>query len=65
VRAGKAEVRIRLKEPGAYKVWALATSGRRLAEVPAKADGGALVFTADVAGFKDHGAVLCYELARE
>jgi hypothetical protein len=56
---------VKLTEPGAYRVWALATSGKRLAQVPAKVDGNALVFTADVAGFKDYGAILSYEVARE
>ncbi|MDZ7618241.1 MAG: hypothetical protein U1E05_14640, partial [Patescibacteria group bacterium] len=34
VNAGKAEVRVRLEAPGEYRVWALSTSGARLAEVP-------------------------------
>ena len=64
VRAGRAEVRVQLREPGAYRVWALSTSGKRLADVPSRATAGELTFTADVASFGDHGAVLCYEIAR-
>jgi hypothetical protein len=64
VRAGRAEVRLQFRDPGAYRVWALSTSGKRLAEVPGRATAGELTFTADVAGFGDHGAVLCYEIAR-
>ena len=64
VRAGKAEVRVQLGDPGAYRVWALSTSGQRLAEVPSRATAEGLTFTADVAGFGDSGAVLCYEIAR-
>ncbi|HOX07634.1 MAG TPA: hypothetical protein PK280_14640 [Planctomycetota bacterium] len=63
VRAGKAEVRLKLKEPGKFKVWALATSGKRLVEVPARVDGEHLVFTADVACARDRSAVMCYEVA--
>jgi len=36
-----------------------------LAPVSARVDGNSLVFTADVAGFKEHGAILCYEVAAE
>lgn len=64
VRAGKAEVHVSLAEPEAYGVWALSTSGKRLAEVAANREAGGLTFTADVAGFGDHGAVFCYELSR-
>jgi hypothetical protein len=64
VRAGKAEVRLKLGNAAGLKVYALATSGKRLGEVPSKVDGGALVFTADVAGAaKDQTAVMCYEVA--
>jgi hypothetical protein len=65
VRAGRAEVRLKLKDPARFKVWALATSGKRLVEVPAKVDGAALVFTADVACARDKSAVMCYEVATE
>lgn len=63
VRAGKAEVSIRLEQPGQYQVWALAPSGKRLAEVPANVQGDALRFTADVAGDPAAGARMIYEVA--
>lgn len=64
IRAGKAEIRVKLKDPSALKVYALATNGKRLCSVPAKADGGAIVFTADVAGAANNQtAVMCYEIA--
>ena len=43
------------------KVWALATSSKRLAEVPATVADGCLQFTADVAG--PDGARMLYEIA--
>ncbi len=64
VRAGKAEVRLRVDQPSDYQVWALATSGKRLDVVPARVSEGQLVFTADVGAWEPHGAVLCYEVAR-
>jgi hypothetical protein len=64
VRAGKAEVHVQLSDPAAYRVWALASSGKRLAEIPNRAIGGALTFTADVAGCGELGAILCYEIAK-
>jgi hypothetical protein len=64
VRAGKAEVRVPLRQPAGYRVWALSTGGRRLAEIPTRSTAGELVFTADVAAQGDRGAVLCYEIAR-
>lgn len=65
VHAGKAEIQVNLQEPGACKAWALSTSGRRVAEVPVRVDGGSLVVMADVAGFRKHGAIMAYEIARE
>jgi len=63
VRAGRAEVRLQLTDPNGLHVWALSTSGARVAEVPFQVSDGALVFMADVAGVADHGAILCYEVA--
>jgi hypothetical protein len=63
VRAGKAEVRLKVGNAAGLKVYALATSGKRLGEVPSKVEGGAFVFTADVAGAAKETAVLCYEVA--
>ena len=65
VRAGQAEARVALAEPAAYRVWALSTSGVRLAVVPTTVAAGALVIPANVAAFPAHGAILCYEIARE
>lgn len=64
VRAGKAQVRIQLQDAADYRIWALSTSGQRLEEVPHTVEGDHLVFTADVAAWDQHGAVLSYELAR-
>ncbi len=63
VRAGKAELSIRLDQPGQYRVWALAPSGKRLAQVPAKVLGDTLRFTADVAAEPAAGARMLYEVA--
>jgi hypothetical protein len=62
VRAGKAEITLRLDAPEGYRVWALAPSGRRLAEVPVRVVGDALGFTADVAGDEANGARMIYEV---
>jgi hypothetical protein len=63
VRAGKAELTIRLDQPRQYRVWALAPSGKRLAEVPVKVQGDTLGFTADVAADPAAGARMIYEVA--
>jgi hypothetical protein len=63
VRAGKAEVTLRLESPKAYRVWVLAPSGKRLAEVPFQADNDTLRFTTDVAGDAASGARMLYEVA--
>lgn len=63
VRVGQAEVALALKEPGAYAVYALATSGRRLEKVDAKVVDGKLAFTASVAN--PSGARMLYEIVRE
>jgi len=63
VRAGKADVSIEFESSESYHVWALAPSGKRLAEVPAKAVAGTLRFTADVAGDAAAGARMTYEVA--
>ena len=64
VRAGTAEVTLRIHQPDRYQVWALAPSGRRLAEVPTTPATGTLRFTADVAADPDSGARMLYEIAR-
>jgi hypothetical protein len=63
VRAGKAQVALQLERPAEYGVWALSPGGRRVAEVPAKVEGGTLRFTADVAGNPAEGARMIYEVA--
>lgn len=64
VRAGRAQVRVQLQDAADYRVWALSTGGRRLANVPHAVEGDHLVFAADVAAWDQHGAVLTYEIAR-
>jgi hypothetical protein len=63
VRAGKAQVAIALASPAKLRVWALTPGGKRLAEVPATVEAGALHFTADVAGDPSAGARMLYEVA--
>ena len=64
IRTGKAAVRLKHANAGQLKVWALATSGKRLAEVPATVADGCLQFTADVVGGgADGGARMLYEIA--
>jgi len=63
VRAGQADVAIKLKSAKRCHVWALSPGGRRLAEVPATADGDSLRFTADVAADAEQGARMLYEVA--
>jgi len=63
VRVGRAEVALALKKPGAYAVYALATSGRRLEKMAAAVADGKLRFTASVAGAE--GARMLYEIVRE
>lgn len=65
IRAGKAEVILAASLPGRYRVWALAPSGRRLAEVASTKNDGQLAFTADVAGDASNGARMLYEVAVE
>jgi len=63
VRAGQAEVGIQLEAPAAYRVWALAPSGKRLAQVPSSTTDRTLQFRADVAGDPATGARMLYEVA--
>jgi hypothetical protein len=65
VRAGKAEVRIRLDSPRQYHVWALASSGKRVAEIPVTVKDDTFVFTTDVAADPTSGARMIYEVAVE
>jgi len=63
VRAGKAEVSIRLEAASRYGVWALTPGGKRLAQVPVKVEGDTLGFIADVAGDPEGGARMLYEVS--
>ena len=62
VARGSALVTVKVADPGALKVWALSTGGRRLEEVTATTNADGLSFTVDVKG-RD-GARLCYEIAK-
>ena len=62
VRAGTAKVSLALSASAAYDVWALDTTGRRMAQVPAAVADGRLAFTADVKGAA--GAQMLYEVVR-
>ena len=62
VRNGTAQIALALAEPGAYTVYELETSGKRLGTVPAEVKGGKLSFTASVDG--PHGARMLYEIVR-
>jgi len=63
-RNGKAEIRLAVKPADAFKVYALSTSGRRVAEVPAHVVKGRLAFTAAVDA-QPESATLLYEIVRE
>jgi hypothetical protein len=63
VRAGQTDVTLALDGADTYAVYALATSGRRLGKVPARAEEGKLRFTASVAG--EGGARMLYEIVKE
>jgi hypothetical protein len=63
VHAGKAS--IKLKNGGELKVWALATSGKRLNEVKSATADGVLTFTVDVAEDANNGARMLYEIAQK
>ncbi len=63
VRTGQAGVTLSLKNPEAYAVYALATSGRRLERMATKVEEGTLRFTASVAGAD--GVRMLYEIVKE
>jgi hypothetical protein len=60
---GQAEIELTVRHPETYTVYALATSGRRLGQVPARVSDGALCSPADVA--HPEGARLLYEIINE
>lgn len=61
VRIGEAEISLRIKNPSKFKVWALATSGKRLEEIPSRVVDDKLVFTA-TQGYKT-GPHMAYEVS--
>lgn len=63
VRAGMAEVKIKLTSPQKYRVYALSTSGQRIADIPAEVEGNTLKFTANVAADPSGGARMLYEVS--
>lgn len=65
VRAGQAEVRIKLRAAEQYRVWALSTSGQRIGDVPVRIHANELVFTADVSASPAGGARMLYEVTRK
>lgn len=68
VRTGKADIELKVTQPEACTVYALDTSGKRVAKVDALPRGATLLtFTADVAGGRTDGtgARMLYEIVRE
>ena len=63
-RRGAAEIALALSEPAAYEVWALATNGARLENLPTSVSEGCLQFRADVLG-SDGKARFLYEIVRK
>lgn len=64
VATGTAKIRLDLRNPGAYTVWALDLSGRRIERVPTCTRFGALAFLASVRG-SDGTARIAYEVVRD
>ena len=62
VRVGSADISIALDEPSRYAVYALDTTGARIAPVPCRVEDGKLAFTASVRG--PEGARMLYEVVR-
>jgi len=61
VRDGTCRVALAVENASALSVWALATDGTRLEEVPTRIEDGRLAFVASVRG--GDSAHLCYEIA--
>ncbi len=62
VQAGRARITLRMEAPSAAKVYGLATSGRRLAEIPATASDQAGTLTIPLAIGADGKARMLYEV---
>jgi hypothetical protein len=60
VRAGRAEVLVRMKEPAKAKVWRIATDGRRIDQLAARPTPQGLRLSLDVKG--PQGAQMMYEI---
>jgi hypothetical protein len=65
VRKGSATLSIRLETPGKYRAWALAPSGKRLAEMPVKTEKDRLVLAVSVSDSNQPGARYLYEIAEK
>ena len=63
LRDGSATIELAVEKASAFRVFALATDGLRLAKIPTEVRDGILTFTADVRGAK--GAQYIYELVRD
>jgi hypothetical protein len=61
VRSGRALLEIRSDNAAELKVWALSTSGKRVGEISAQAEGGILRFQLSVG--QEKGACLSYEVS--
>ncbi len=64
MRKGKADIRLKLKTPGAYKVYALDSVGKRVQPIQAAARNGELCFTARVDAVPGTATML-YEIIKE
>jgi len=63
IRVGQAEIELTLQEAQAYKIYALATSGRRLERIATDLCNNKLCFTINVA--HPEGARMLYEIVRD
>ena len=63
LRAGEADVSLAIDNAAKFRVYALDTAGRRRAEVPCRAEGGRLRFTAS--SRQPFGGCMYYEVAME
>ena len=63
VRNGSARIAIALANPGAYEVWGIATTGKRMEKISSAVHGGQLAFTATVNAVG--GARMLYEVVRK
>lgn len=65
VRAGSADMSVRMESPSLYQVWALSPGGTRIGKVPARVRDEYLEFRVDVGADPEAGARMLYEIARE